>query len=286
MIGHNGGPAIAPFSKKRWAMTLFTAPDKPPGAVAMAFKLYMEMDASGSGATISNAEFMLASGLPDSSCRKFKGWLVEHGFIQVTVRGRRGGRSEFKATIPEERIALSGSAIPPPEYQRPIALLEPEIALSQSAIPDLARPENYYARGDSNINNNNKNNLLQQPPEHDAARVAAADYLDGLNGTTIDLVAFIGKHAVVEEKVARTMLANNLKIYGSDNVLQAYALTIAEMATGTVAKPYKYLIQVAGKIKTDNAREPRGKNDKNLLAAMLKGVEQSEAETRAKRGRQ
>lgn len=105
-IGHNGGPPIRQRQfKRRWATALFAHlgsedKPKPAGSVAMAFRLYMEMDGEGRGAVISNEEFSASCGVSDRSIRYFKRWLLDFGFICISVRGTRWGSSEFQATIP------------------------------------------------------------------------------------------------------------------------------------------------------------------------------------------
>ncbi len=90
--------------------------------------------------------------------------------------------------------------------------------------------------------------------ESDAAR-SGGDYIDILNGTAVDLLAFIGKHAggIIEPAEAKRMLSANIKAFGPDAMMEAYSATIAEMAGGMIAKPYKYLIETAGRIKARRA---------------------------------
>jgi uncharacterized protein YdaU (DUF1376 family) len=81
------------------------------------------------------------------------------------------------------------------------------------------------------------------------------DYLNALNGTAVDLVAFISKHAggIITEPEARRMLSTNIKAFGPDAMTEAYSLTVAEMAGGILGKPYKYLIETARRIKDGRA---------------------------------
>ena len=103
-----------------------------------------------------------------------------------------------------------------------------------------------------------EDNLLL--PEQVAAR--GGDY-DGdfpaLNGTAFDLIGFIARHANVDEKEARRMLRSNIQVFGPDVLMEAYVSTMAEMAEGMVASPYKYLIGCARKGK-DKPRKaaPKG----------------------------
>jgi hypothetical protein len=106
-LGDNGGPPLeepAKFSKRKWALKLFQHPEKPVGAIAMAFKLYIEMDAAGRGAAVSDVEFALCCGVSLRSSWTFKKWLLENGFVEIKVRGARGRQTEFVARIPGDEI--------------------------------------------------------------------------------------------------------------------------------------------------------------------------------------
>lgn len=109
-LGHNNPPKDRSF-KRRWALAVLAHPNKPAGAVALAFKLYMEMDASGHGAIISDREFMDCCGVSKRACQNFKGWLIDEGFVHIHVRGYRGSASEFVAHIPETEIDAQGAPI-------------------------------------------------------------------------------------------------------------------------------------------------------------------------------
>lgn len=107
----NGGPAAPPRNfKKRWAQAVLAYDNmgrpvedrKAAGHVAMAFKLYMEMDAHGRGAAISDEEFARACGVTSRTAQEFKKWLLASGFVIIRVRGSRRGSTEFEAMIPGE----------------------------------------------------------------------------------------------------------------------------------------------------------------------------------------
>lgn len=118
-IGHNGGPALAPRNfKKRWASAVFAHPEKPMGAVAMAFKLYMEMEADGTGAVVSDRDFADACNVSERACQNFKRWLLDRGFVIIQMKGHKGRANTFRATIPGEELTApnathrDGSAAP------------------------------------------------------------------------------------------------------------------------------------------------------------------------------
>lgn len=282
-VGHNGGPPIdAPkFSKKRWALAIFSHPKKPHGAVAMAFKIFVEMDADGNGAVISDEEFRLCCGVSDGSCRVFKRWLLKEGFIQIALRGRRGRGSEFTATIPAATAAISEAEAAPiagneeSEYRQPMPVDNhglPATNAGNAGIP--AVPAAVPARS-LVINYNNKNNYLPTTTvEQEAA--SGGDYFEALNGSAIDLTQFISKAANVDLDVAKNMLRTNIKTYGASAMLEAYSTTLAEMAESVVATPYKYLLGCAKKNKERSAR----------TTVKADGKHESVAERRARRLRE
>jgi hypothetical protein len=146
MMGHNRPPPDRNF-KKRWVSALFAVQRKPYGSIAMAFKIYMEMDSQGRGATISDDEFRDCCGVSDGSCRVFKKWLVDNEFIRIEVRGQRGRKSTFQAVIPGEipaTYAAIDHEIPAPntgspeEYRRPLPAVENEIPATAAAINEPA----------------------------------------------------------------------------------------------------------------------------------------------------
>lgn len=102
-LGHNNPPKDRTF-KKRWAAAIFDCedPKKPVGAVAMAFRIYHDMDGSGFGVAASDLEIARACGVSDRSVRTFKAWLVASGFVRVLSKGGRGGQTEYRALIPDE----------------------------------------------------------------------------------------------------------------------------------------------------------------------------------------
>jgi uncharacterized protein YdaU (DUF1376 family) len=104
--------------------------------------------------------------------------------------------------------------------------------------------------------------LPPQGAESEAARGGGGgNYLDALNGTAVDLTAFIARHVGgnLDENEARRMLATNIKTFGAEAMMEAYSLTVAEMASGLLGKPYKYLIETARKLK--DGRAPKAKAD-------------------------
>ena len=201
-IGHNNPPKDRTF-KKRWAAAIFDCrdPKKPVGAVAMAFRIYHDMDGSGFGMAASDLEIAAACGVSDRSVRTFKAWLLKSGFIRVLAKGGRAdGRTEYRALIPDE-IELpeksSGKPASSPEvisgkkrHNRKI-LPEIETELPEMVSGNQQSPEksagdregeterdNNYARAvDSNIyiNNNNLSNLTT-PTARDVIPQSAEDF--------------------------------------------------------------------------------------------------------------
>lgn len=201
-IGHNNPPKDRTF-KKRWAAAIFACEDarKPVGAVAMAFRIYHDMDSSGHGMAASDLEIAAACGVSDRSVRTFKTWLLRAGFVRVLAKGGRAdGRTEYRALIPDEIELPEKSAGKPsgtPEaisgkkqHDRKI-LPEIECELPEEISGDRELPEKSAgyrdtspvpARADiynniyNNINNLNKN--TPPPSEQVAARDGGRGGLD------------------------------------------------------------------------------------------------------------
>lgn len=84
--------------------------------------------------------------------------------------------------------------------------------------------------------------------------------MDELNGSAVNLAAFIAKHNRVDDNCAREMLATNVQIYGAKPMMDAFAATIAKMATRVpVPRPYQYLLSVARKFRDEkpSSAEPK-----------------------------
>lgn len=257
-IGHNGPPKGRTF-KRRWASALFARPDKPAGAVAMGFKLYMEMDGEGCGAVISDREFCDSCGLSERAVQNFKRWLLDQDFVRIHLKGARGRANEFQAIIPGEQITAPNAGIPD-EYRHPLPAIAHPIPASHAGNPQMTAPRAgnppaSRARIDIPFGNNSltKQTDKQLLPEQEAARSRSSEYdadFPALNGTAVDLIAFIGKHANVQPHEARRMLKSNISAFGAESMLQAYSSTLAAMAESVVAAPYRYLLAAAQGVKS------------------------------------
>jgi len=105
-----------------------------------------------------------------------------------------------------------------------------------------------------------------------------ADHVPGLqqmNGTGLNLVQFIGRYAGVDEPIARDMLKNNIQAFGEPEVLEAFAITQADMAAKTIATPYKYLIACARK-----AKDRAGRGGRRSMGDKMREIEQREREAK------
>lgn len=174
-IGHNNPPRDRSF-KKRWASAIFDCADKkkPVGAVAMAFRLYHDMDGSGRGIAASDLDIARACGVSDRSVRTFKSWLVASGFVIVIAKGGRGGQTEYRAVIPGEipqpeksagEIGIKPEAISgsPDINRQSFPEIEKELPAKisgQTIQPEKSAGEVRHAHAEENINIYNKNNNL------------------------------------------------------------------------------------------------------------------------------
>ena len=205
--------------KRQWALAVFAHPAKPQGAVAMAFKLYMEMDAAGEGIAVSDQEFIVSCGVSDGSCRVFKRWLVANGFVEIRVRGQRGRCSQFKAKIPAAAAAIRNE-IPAaiagnrdPEYRRPMPVLGDEIPATTAANRQIAAanagiPTQPRAEVSNNIYNNTNNltKLTHPHSEQDTAREGEEEVAKGVfvNCETVRHLDFTISIASIAMQLATT----------------------------------------------------------------------------------
>jgi hypothetical protein len=279
-IGDNGGPPLEnAFNKRRWAEALFATPNKPTGAVAMGFMLFLHMDAKGEGAAISDAEFMCACNVSDKACRNFKSWLVKAGFVKVSLRGYRGYRSKYQALIPEPNTGMNGhdyrNAIPVkmPEKASSIPVLDTGIVISEENSPHTPL-----------IGNNNiKQTTTTTTVEQDAEGGGGGFNFDVLNGTAVDLAGFIAKHNFVDQNTARNMLANNVRTFGAQVMMEAFSTTIAQMPSGCIARPYPYLIETARKIRDGRQGKAKNGESKETMRERTRRFAE-EAEEKLRRG--
>lgn len=104
---------------------------------------------------------------------------------------------------------------------------------------------------------------------------------EDLNGTAAELIAFIGEHAHVTEPEARRMLKSNITAFGKTPMLDAFVATQAEMATGLVASPYKFLIGAAKRCRDAPRVPPKQAERKADPHAILKQVMAARAASEA-----
>lgn len=130
--------------------------------------------------------------------------------------------------------------------------------IKEGTITAVSEP--YHSCGtnlESRIQKPESNTTTSTVEEADGAG-GGDDVLAALNGTAVNLTKFIAKHAKVDEDVARNMLAQNIGFFTSDVMGEAYSLTMADMAERKmIARPYKYLIEVARKLKNGRPRGDR-----------------------------
>jgi hypothetical protein len=189
-IGHNNPPRDRSF-KKRWASAIFACedPKKPVGAVAMAFRLYHDMDGTGRGIAASDLEIAESCGVSDRSVRTFKTWLLRSGFVRVIAKGGRGdGKTEYRALIPGEIELPEKSAgqieVRPETISGNCELNRKTLPEKENGFPEKIsgeinqpeksagkpRQESVLARVEDNKNIYNKNNNLPSLTELEPAR--------------------------------------------------------------------------------------------------------------------
>jgi hypothetical protein len=248
-LGDNGGPPLdepTKFTKRKWALTLLERPKKPVGAVAMAFKLYMEMDAQGCGAVIPDADFVVSCGVSDRSIRTFKKWLLDTGFVEIKVKGTRGRQTEFIARIPGEDIQATVAALNEQiaatnsgnneEDRQPLPEVPTELPVMAAADPitpeefagDLADSRaGTLARSYNNIYNNN--NTLA------SSESVVGTALAGLNGAQHLMVEQLATwiNPITPDRItASRSLTTQISIFGAPIVKQAFGELQAQIDSG------------------------------------------------------
>jgi hypothetical protein len=159
---------------------------------------------------------------------------------------------DFSQTSPGLLPEVSNMFSAPSAHLKEIEPKKPNEIIVCTATT-VAQPK-HSSGGTRTINQN------QEPEREDTttteydANVGGGDVLAALNGTAVDITRFISKFAYVDNDIARQMLGNNVRTFTSQAMLEAYAVTIAEMAEGLVTKPYKYMLEAARKIRDGAAK--------------------------------
>jgi len=146
-------------------------------------------------------------------------------------------------------------------------------------------PQQKHGSGGTRTTNQNQEpERITTTTADDDEHAGSGGALEALNGTAIDLIRFIGKHAMVEQDIARDMLTNNVKAFTAEAMIEAYSVTMAEMAGGMIVKPYKYLIQTAKRIKEGmTARREKPAPSEGRRDRIRRMAEETEAQIRGRR---
>lgn len=203
-IGHNNPPKVRTF-KRRWASAIFDCDDrnKPAGAVAMAFRLYHDMDSDGRGRALSNLVIASACGMSERSVRTFKGWLLDAGFVRVLARGGRGGDTEYQACIPGDiqpaipaaQIKIQPAAItdnsgfnrqPLPAIDEIQPAIRAGKPIQAARIAGEIKTSPAPARAEENIIIYNNINNLPKKTTYFSEQVSAREALDSLESKLLD----------------------------------------------------------------------------------------------------
>ncbi len=292
----NGGPAAPPRNfKKAWAAALFATPEKPTGAVAMAFRLYLAMDAQGEGAAVSDLDFMMSCGVSDGAVRKFKHWLVNNGFIVIVARGYRGHTSRFRAVIPGKQMASPRDAISEavaeaivaesniagfeiaapnagnhsPEYRHAMRANENQMPASGDGIPELASPNAAIpaaSRAPAHATKESPSEILDTKQitttttatvEQEAS--VGSGPLAAMNGHGVELLKLLRKSipTLHSDEEAIAQLQSDVDAYGADLMLEALVLTRDAMRRPEkrIQDGWRYLLRTAGEIKHNRTAE-------------------------------
>ena len=105
-IGHNGGPELNERKttiRTAWAKALFADPETPVYVMAMAWAIHWFSKADGTGAALSNEQFMAICGISEPSATRGKRWLRDKGYVHLQV-GTGNTKTQFKMAVPPQRV--------------------------------------------------------------------------------------------------------------------------------------------------------------------------------------
>lgn len=276
-IGHNRPPrdeALTPAKKIERILTILDREGLTSAQKCVGVKIIAEADRDGA-ASVRTPELMRAASARDRETvfRATKA-LGDVGIEKTSGLGQAGRYvvlpDRVVAAVVEAYESKKSGRHEPDQLDdkssgetRPVATSDPVGLNSTSTVEPVGmnptgrhEPDQSRARVDSKLYNKNKK-LPTTTVELEPARSGGGNFdqeFPGLNGTAVDLVGFIAKYALVDEDVARRMLKTNIQAYGIDALLDAYSVTLAEMATKAVATPYKFLMGCARNAKDKIAR--------------------------------
>lgn len=286
-IGDNGGPRLEPrFTPKRKLARIqdILEMDITAAQKCVGIGIVVQADEEGVSSDLPTRRLLAFASVadPETVYRATKVLKAQHVAEPVKVKGKPNSyrilpprvidaiveayNSAKKEKATGRVQSEVGSPVEPDGSAPPTGRVEPDMVLrSDRTTPaepvglDRTGQKKRSPRTPLKENYSNYPTTLSSPSSLEAARDDDEKVQQGLefsklNGCTSDLVRFIGEHAKVDENSARNMLATNVRIFGAEPLLEAYALTIAKMPTGLVARPYQYLIESARGCKAKTAK--------------------------------
>ena len=291
-IGHNGGPRIEKFTAKNKIDRIrdllemdITATQKCVG-----IGIVVEADTDGIAAEISTKRLQTFASVSDRETVYRATKVLEEEAVAKAIKVK--GKPNSYRVLPLKVIdaiveaynqtkvdiaeASSGSPLKPDigspsepdgmEHEHPVGFQRTTpVSPVGSGLTGRVSPD-VPSRADNEsileVNNKQKQ-LTTTTVETDAAREDGGGgfNFDVLNGTAVELTAFISKHAYVDAREARNMLANNVRTFGADAMMEAFSVIVAKMPDSVIARPYPFLIETARRIKTSaTARGARGRD--------------------------
>lgn len=118
-MGHNGGPPLEEAAHKqtlrtRWAKALFADDETPAPVIAMCWAIHWYSKPDGSGAALSNEQFVAMCGVSLSAAKRGKKWLRNEGYVRIRP-GDGITKTQFQMTIPptreEKRRGITGDTL-------------------------------------------------------------------------------------------------------------------------------------------------------------------------------
>lgn len=273
-IGDNGGPKMEKFTaaKKIDRIREVLEMDITAHQKCVGVGIIVEADTDGIAAELSTKRLQTFASVSDRETvyRATKVLKEEQVAEAIKVKGKPNSYRVLPSSVVDAIVDAYNYAKDEAIYADVSSPLKPDTVAGRNPTAQLlgavgsegTTPSNHVGFDPTSkekiphtpLKENNKQ--TQQHTTTTVELVAArcgGDYLDCLNGSAVDLIAFISKHNLVDAEVARNMLATNIRSFSADVMLEAFSITLSKLPSGLIARPYVYLIETARRLKEGRA---------------------------------
>lgn len=273
-IGHNNPPQSRRKSfGARWQKAVWSHPEITPYAFCVAWMVHKFMDKNGEGVAISNAQIQETTGMSESSAKRGKKWLSDHGFILILSVGKKVGRqtgvkTRIKALIPtdtwssqtqvtEDQVLTDpGNVVPLDPGKQKVGLTDPD---SLGLTDPLIREE--YSKDILGSGDNNHQCVRER--DRDAA-TASLENEEKTIANWLWISTLEGQHGdksgpkQQQFEQARDYLETNLELYGVELIKKAVSTTKMKHQTREIrGNPMNYLMRLLAGYKQDQKKAER-----------------------------